>query len=283
MAEDAKTTAPVEVQEAPKEQSPVETPVEKPVEKTQVVQEKVAEPVKEEAAPKKPVVADKPKAPERKPRKQHREAQSIEDADYDAAEVEGQLCPTDLYLRTGIHVGTKFKTKDMAPFIYKTRPDGLSVLNVQLIDERAKLSYELIKNYEPEEILIVCRRENGWKPLHLLNKLTGMKSFAGRYPPGILTNSNLETFMEVKLMIVVDAWADRNALRDAIKVGIPVIGLCDTNNQCTNIDLVVPCNNKGRKSLGLYFYLMAREYLLAKGKIKDEKELTVALEEFLED
>ena len=42
------------------------------------------------------------------------------------------LVAQDVYLKSGIHIGTKFKTKYMGKFIYKTRPDGLSVLNLQL-------------------------------------------------------------------------------------------------------------------------------------------------------
>lgn len=194
-----------------------------------------------------------------------------------------QLVPTDVYLRSGIHVGTKFKTKHMAKFIYKTRPDGLSVLDVESIDTRMRLAFNLLANYEPHEILVVSRRENGWKPVTLLSRMTGIQSFAGRYPPGILTNSNLENFIEAKIIVVVDAWADKNALDDALKIGIPVIALCDTNNQCNNVDLVVPCNNKGRKSLGLFFYLFAREYAIKRGLIKSEEDLQYKLEEFLDD
>ena len=160
---------------------------------------------------------------------------------------ETSLIPVDTYLKTGIHVGTKFRTKHMAPFIYKTRSDGLAVLDVQKIDERARMSFNLLKNYKPEDILIVCRRENGWAPLKFVQEMTGIRCFAGRYPPGILTNPALETFIEAKIMLIVDAWADKNALADALNMGIITIGLCDTNNQCNGIDLVVPCNNKGRK------------------------------------
>lgn len=46
------------------------------------------------------------------------------------------LIPNDDYLKSGIHIGTKFRTKHMENFIYKTRPDGLSVLNIQSIDSR---------------------------------------------------------------------------------------------------------------------------------------------------
>ena len=81
----------------------------------------------------------------------------------------------------------------------------------------------------------------------MFGKLTGVKVFAGRYPPGIMTNSNLDNFIEVKIILVTDSWPDRNAITDALKIGIPVIALCDTNNQSNNLDLVVPCITKVRK------------------------------------
>ena len=49
-------------------------------------------------------------------------------------------CATAPSLKAGIHIGTKFRTKYMDKFIYKTRPDGLSVLNLQKIDERLRLA-----------------------------------------------------------------------------------------------------------------------------------------------
>ena len=196
------------------------------------------------------------------------------------AEDEELLVANDTYLKAGIHIGTKFKTKFMSEFIYKTRPDGLSVLNVQKIDERIKLMANMIAQYEPEDILIVSRRENGWLPVKLFGKLTGAKFFAGRYPPGVMSNANLKKFIQPKLVIVTDAWPDRNAVLDAIKMGIPVIALCDTNNQANNIDLVVPCNNKGKKSLGLLFFILTKEYFKLKGIIKKDEDFKQTIEDF---
>jgi small subunit ribosomal protein S2 len=190
------------------------------------------------------------------------------------------LVPNDTYLKAGIHIGTKFKSKFMENFIYKTRADGLSVLNVQKIDERIRLMGNMLSKYEPQDILIVSRRENGWMPLKLFAKATGVKIFAGRYPPGTLTNPKLKNYMEVKIVVVTDAWPDRNVVQDALKVGVPVIALCDTNNQANNVDLVVPCNNKGKKSLGLLFYILAKEYLKQRGQF-NEKEFKPTLEEFM--
>ncbi len=196
---------------------------------------------------------------------------------------EGFLVPQDVYLKAGIHIGTKFKTKYMEKFIYKTRPDGLSVLNLQKINERIKLTANLLSDYAPEEILVVSRRENGWKPVRVFGKATGIRVVAGRYPPGILTNPQLKNFIETKIIVVTDSWPDRNVINDAMLTGIPIVALCDTNNQANDIDLVMPCNNKGKKSLGLFFYILAREYLKIRGLIKSDAEFTYKEDDFAEE
>ena len=199
------------------------------------------------------------------------------------AEQETLLIDSNEYLKSGIHIGTKFKTKYMSEFIYKTRPDGLSVLNLKKVDERIGMAANMLAEYNPSEILIVSRRENGWKALRQLNKLTGMHVIIGRYPPGILTNPNLETFTEPKIIMVCDPWPDKNAVEDAAKIGLPVIALCDTNNQSNKLDLVVPSNNKGKKSVGLVFFLIAREWMKKKGLIQNNEEFTGKLDDFVEE
>lgn len=196
---------------------------------------------------------------------------------------ETKLAPSKVYLKSGIHIGTKFQTKYMSKFIYKIRGDGLKVLNLEMIDERIGHMVNMISDLDPEEILIVCRRENGWKAAKKLEELTGIRCIAGRYPPGIMTNPNLKQYTEKKVLIVADPWPDRNAIADAMMIGIPTIALCDTNNQTNNIDLVVPCNNKGKKSLGLVFYILAKEFLKKKGKIENDEELGATLDDFTEE
>ncbi|HLF54872.1 MAG TPA: 30S ribosomal protein S2 [Candidatus Nanoarchaeia archaeon] len=196
---------------------------------------------------------------------------------------ESFLVAQDQYLKSGIHIGTKFRTKYMDSFIYKTRPDGLSVLNLQKIDERIRAAANLLSNFEPQDILVVSRRENGWKAVKAFGKHTGVRVFAGRYPPGILTNPQLDSYMEVKVVLVTDSWPDKNAIKDAMQIGMPVIALCDTNNQSNEIDLVVPCNNKGKKSLGLIFYILAREYLRIRNKLSADQEPSFTVDDFTEE
>lgn len=198
-------------------------------------------------------------------------------------EQENLLIDSNEYLKSGIHIGTKFKTKYMANFIYKTRQDGLSVLNLKKIDERLRVAIEFLSRYEPEDILILSRRENGWKGLKQLHQLTGIKVINGRYPPGILTNINLEKFIQPKVIMVCDPWPDKNVVEDAMKIGIPVIALCDTNNQSNKVDLVIPCNNKGKKSVGLVFYLLAREYMKNKALLRGDEKMPAEIDDFVEE
>ncbi len=193
---------------------------------------------------------------------------------------ENLLLLNEEYLKSGIHIGTKFKTKYMKEFIYKTRPDGLCVLNIEAIDARIRLMIGFLSRYQPSDILVVCRRENGWKGVRKMAELLGIKQFAGRYPPGVLTNPQLAKFVEAKVVVVVDPWPDRNAITDALKVGIPVVALCDTNNQANNIDLVIPANNKGKKSLGLILYLLTKGIMEERGMLNKGQAPDFTVEDF---
>ena len=193
------------------------------------------------------------------------------------------LVPLEMYLKAGLHIGTKFRTKYMERFIYKVRPDGLAVLNVQEINKRIELAAKFVARFKPEEIIVVGKRENSWKSLNRFAKAIGAQSFAGKYHSGVLTNPKLEGFTEAKVVICADPWPDKDAIKDAMKSGAFIVALCDTNNESTNVDFVVPCNNKGKKSLGLFFWILAREYLKTNGVIKSDAEMPAKLEEFIEE
>jgi ribosomal protein S2 len=70
------------------------------------------------------------------------------------------------------------------------------------------------------------------------------------------------------MVFVCDPKGERGAIMESAKNGVPVIALCDTDNETKYIDLVVPINNKGRRSLALVFYILSREIMLAQGSIK---------------
>lgn len=188
--------------------------------------------------------------------------------------------PLEKFLAAGVHVGLKYRTRYLKDFIYKIRPDGLCVLNVQKIAERIRVVGKFLAQYEPEDILVVCRRDSGHSAVKEFARATGVKYFIGRYLPGTMTNMSYEFHFEPKVLLVCDPWPDLNAMKEAFKINIPVLALVDSNNTTNNIDLFVPCNNKGRKSLGLIFYVLAKEYLKNKGKLEGGEDLKIPLENF---
>ena len=171
------------------------------------------------------------------------------------------LIPLEDYVKTGIHLGTKVITPDMKKFVYRRRADSIGVLNTSLIDEKIKKSIKLLSEYSPEEVILVCKRDTGWIAGQLFSQATGIKIFTKKYPAGMMTNTELETFYEPELAIICDPWVDKNGFADAKKTNKKVIMLADTNNFTRGADLVIPCNNKGSKSLGLVFYLLAKGYI----------------------
>ena len=190
------------------------------------------------------------------------------------------LVPVEDYLSAGVHIGTKFKTKSMKRFIYKINDAGLSILDIQKIDERLRIAAKFLAKFNPEDILVVSRRENGWKAVKSFAKVTGAKQFAGRYPVGVLTNIQLDTFIEPKVVVVADPWTDKNVVADAVRVGIPIVALCDTNNTTQNIDVVIPGNNKGLKSLAIVFWILANTYMHEKGELPKSKNISIPVEDF---
>ena len=188
--------------------------------------------------------------------------------------------PEETYMTSGAHIGTRQKTADIKDFIYKVRNDGLYIIDVKKTDERIKTAAKFISKYDPNNILIVSVRQYGQKPIKKLSELTGIQVIDGRFRPGTLTNPNSKGFLEPELLIVTDPLADAQALHEAENVGIPVIGLVDTNNETKYLDLVIPTNNKGRRALALVYWLLAREILKQKGKIKTYTDFKPVIEDF---
>ena len=176
------------------------------------------------------------------------------------------LIQQEKYLEAGIHIGTKIRTPDMIPFIYKARQDKLYVLDLKKVDERLRVAARFISYYKPEEVVVVASRLYASSSAKKFCEVVGCRVVEGRFVPGMLTNPAREDYTEPKLLFICDPKNERQALKEANKMGIPTIGLCDTDNSTKFIDWIVPCNNKGRKSLALIFYLIAREIKKIKGE-----------------
>ncbi len=190
------------------------------------------------------------------------------------------LMDFDTYLSSGVHIGTKQKTGAMVPFIYRVRPDGLYVLDVRKTDERIRLAGKFLARLEPASVIAVSARQYGQRPAQRFGEVTGSKSIVGRFIPGTFTNPSYKGYLEPSGLIVTDPMADEQPMREATEMGIPVIGLCDTDNETADIDLIIPTNNKGRKALALVYWLLARQVLRERGELPPDKPFEVSVEEF---
>ena len=190
------------------------------------------------------------------------------------------LVPEETYLTSGVHIGTQYKTSDMMGFIYKVRQDGLYVLDIKKTDERIRAAAKFLARFDPQRILICSMRQYGQRPAREFSKAIGAPAFACRFVPGTLTNPINPAYIEPEVLVVTDPAADKQSLSEALNLGIPIVALCDANNETRNVDLVVPTNNKGRRSLACVYWLLTREVLLARGDIKDASEFKLQIDDF---
>ena len=177
---------------------------------------------------------------------------------------EDMLVPLEEYVKSGIYLGTKVVTPDMKPYVYRRRADGLAIFNTDLIDEKLKEAIEYLIKFEAKDIILICKRQAGWRVAKMFADLTGVRVFTKKYPAGILTNTDLPDFFENSLTIVTDHWLDKNALNDTLIVNKEVLMICDTNNFSHGANKIIIGNNKSSRSLGLIFYLLAHGYCKAK-------------------
>jgi small subunit ribosomal protein S2 len=190
------------------------------------------------------------------------------------------LLPRDTILSAGIHIGTRMKTRDMEPFIYRVRPDGLFVLDVKRTDERIRVAAKFLARFEPAKIAVAASRLYAHEPVKKFCELTGATPVVGRFIPGLLSNPMYSKRIDPEIIVVSDPRADAQAVKEASRVGIPIVALCSTDNEFAGVDLIIPTNNKGRRALAVIFWLLARQVLRERGELSIDKDPPVAIEDF---
>ena len=190
------------------------------------------------------------------------------------------LLPQDTLLSAGIHIGTRTKTTDMIPFIYRVRPDGLFVLDVKKTDERIRVAAKFLARFDPSKVVAVAARLYGRDPVEKFCEVTGAIPIVGRFIPGMLSNPIYPKRIEPGVVIVSDPKADAQAVREASIMGIPVVALCSTDNDFCDVDLVIPTNNKGRRALAIVYWLLARQIMREKGEVPPDEDISLSIEDF---
>jgi len=190
------------------------------------------------------------------------------------------LLPIESILSAGMHIGTRIKTSDMEPFIYRVRPDGLFVLDVKKTDERIRMAAKFMARVDPSRVIVVSARIYGRVPVQKFCEVTRTYSVIGRFPPGLISNPLYSGHLDPHLVLVTDPNADKQAVKEASSVGTPVIALVDTDNSLSNLDFVIPANNKGRRALATIYWLLARQVLRERGEIPSDGDLSTPIDDF---
>jgi small subunit ribosomal protein S2 len=250
-----------EVKDNQPEENQVENSEEPAEEETAPQGQQVQGPVAEEAEPVEAETAQEAPSPEVPPG-------------------EELLLPRDTLLSAGIHIGTRMKTLDMEPFIYRVRPDGLFVLDVKKTDDRIRVTAKFLSRYEHAKIAVAATRLYAQEPIKMFCKLTGATPLIGRFIPGQLSNPQYPGRIDPEVILVSDPRADAQAVKEAGRVGIPIVALCSTDNEFAGVDLVIPTNNKGRRALAVIFWLLARQLLRERGEIGPDKDPPVTIDDF---
>ena len=139
---------------------------------------------------------------------------------------EKNLLALERYLKTGSHIGTRFKTGDMQRYIFKVRKDALKVLDVETIDARLKIAAKFLDNYELPRIVAVSRKTYGHNAVKKFAEATGAKAMTGRFLPGSFTNPKARAFSENSVLLVTDPEYDKQPIKEAARVRMPVVALC---------------------------------------------------------
>ena len=180
------------------------------------------------------------------------------------------LVPRMTYETCAVNIGTHQKSADMARFIESVRSDGLYLIDIEQTDQRIRDIAAFLGRFSIENVMVVSARQYGQRPARMFAEAVGARSSVGRFIPGTLTNPALRGYLEPDVLFVTDPASDQQAIREAISSGVPVVSICDANNNLRNVDLALPANNKGRQSLALIYWLLAREMLKAREETTDE-------------
>ncbi|KAI9485119.1 ribosomal protein S2, flavodoxin-like domain-containing protein [Zychaea mexicana] len=195
------------------------------------------------------------------------------------------LNPTEqdlqMLLAAQSHLGTKNVMERMKPYVYKTRADGINIINIGKTWEKLVFAARIIASIEnPQDICVISARPYGHRAALKFAKYIGAEAIVGRFTPGTFTNYITRSFREPRLIICTDPRTDHQAILEASYVNIPVIAFSDTDSPLQFVDVAIPTNNKAKHAIGLGYWLLARAILRLRGTLDYETPWDVMVDMF---
>lgn len=183
-------------------------------------------------------------------------------------------------LAAEVNKGTEVKTTFMEQFVTKSDSRGFYMMDADATLARIKTAARMVVRIGAENLIVCSGRQNADRPAGMMAEAVGAKPLLGRFMPGTLTNPSLPYYIEPKLVMISDPQIDTQAIVEATNAGIPVIGMASTDNITSNVDLVIPANNRGRRSIAAVYWMLARQIMVEQERMEEGAEMEQSVDDF---